>query len=796
MKRPLSAALFFAIASTIGAAHQNSPPLPHPVSVMPNIVQPNEPSSHKNLLYHIGNPFSTHLPRWDQRHLLNDTAYAALLALSIDASTYYCTPIVLDPDSTTHGPVDLKNYIKGLNHRNYIEYWKNPFYQAIFHTGKNWHPFEKIELQQMPNNEKTKDTIKAAIDKNQAVIFTYNFILDDCTSPDEFFRLKFNLADEEVYKDDSSYDTLRDGEHTMCIVGYDDRDQTFLVQDSRSATKQLALPGLKIFGNDNGTIKITQNLDYAHYFYRSNKLSTTYRHEFFTVKAGWIKGDIQPPLIAYLKMETHHGPAPSPSNASSYRITAQITDNVKVADGINTTISMPGLDKPLHLHNVFKDGIMSLEMPILDKGSMSDPMAATITVMARDTSGNQSEQELHCHFAYGLPQSILPKAGQTKTAVADLLATPVKSGLAPNSPFAPFSLPPASYSLHSDPPFIDLVEAYLPNALRGKASEWNQGNGSNCVAYGSLAAMSITTTHSRGYEIVFDPDSTLQTSSTVPHYITKIVSRGYVQLWSPCYWLNTAVQFYFPLSGVSLQQIPNNSSAKQAIKDALKADTPVVFTFHYWSGGESELQNFWHGPNQIFTGINANGVTVSPNNGHTMCVIGYDDDDGTFIVQNSWGEPTNRPHGTLKIPQDLLWERWHYHNSTWPATIAGGMYRFDFYKLTPNWSYPDTIPPTISDGELDLFGPNNYHYSGPPILSFYVGITDNVKVAEVSASLEMNGLPNDMYGETSGTIWTYVIPYNFDDPSRPASGTITITATDTSGNVSQRSFFIDFTQFW
>jgi hypothetical protein len=268
-------------------ASAGSMPMDKPLDAKAGEISAAEPVYiQKNLLPSLGKSFEA--SRWKQRHLLNSTAYASLLALSIDASATFGKQIVFDPDSTQEAPVTVWHYIEGMNQRGYFEQWKDQFYLTLEPEDDHWYPFSQISIQPIPNGKDTRDAIKAAIDSNKAVVFTYNFLMRDASSREEFFRLKFNLSQKEVYPDDSSYDTLYDGAHTMCIVGYDDADQTFIVQESRSIDRVAPLPGLAYVSNKEalpaGLIKISQNLEYSDFLIKSDNITGAYRHEFFTLK--------------------------------------------------------------------------------------------------------------------------------------------------------------------------------------------------------------------------------------------------------------------------------------------------------------------------------------------------------------------------------------------------------------------------------------------------------------------------------------------------------------------------------
>ncbi|MCL1908285.1 MAG: hypothetical protein FWG12_02830, partial [Holophagaceae bacterium] len=671
----------------------------------------------------------------------------------------------------------------------------------------------------------------------QAVVFTYNFIRDDCFSREEFFRLKFNLQESETYIDDSDYDSLYDGQHTMCIVGYDDSDQSFIVQDSRGAGGPFLLPVLKYIENKGGgTIKISQNLDYENFFYKSNKISGTYRHEFFVIGADWIKGDAKPPEINQAKVNAYE---------RHYEITAQITDDVKVAHEVGLSIDIPQAGERF-LYPTFRDGRLEARVPILEPESMSQPVMATVKITALDTSGNEAVHEMSCYFSQGLPLSFFSKdAGLVLPAQSVLASLPKGTSVTysssyqgPGSPF--LTLPSGGVGqtvAATRAPSDDLVAEHLGRAPNSgatfDASYWKQAVG-NCVAWGSLVAISIeaNVNNTFGHRVIFDADSTLQGGSHVPDYIYSIVTRGYLNYWrlsplSP--YQNNIFNDLTPryaFSNISIQQIGNTSAAKQAIKNAIDERHAVAFVLRHWKGSGPGSFNLLHEHWKAYStmpGFDAEltrfvGITDFGNEtdwmqgGHAMCIIGYDED--SFIVQNSWGNGyskkdgntqvwvTNRENGILRIPQDLNYDAWHYHYPTWPVTVIGGEYRFEFYKLIPNWINNDTQPPSVSELNIVLV-----EYDAPIVGRAYYDISftlwDNVKLTDdTSVKISYSGKEKTLNGAllyqftsggTSFSQFAYLLPISYNTRTGrpmfpPVLTTVTITAYDTSGNKMEHVF--------
>jgi hypothetical protein len=160
-------------------------------------------------------------------------------------------------------------------------------------------------------------------------------------------------------------------------------------------------------------------------------------------------------------------------------------------------------------------------------------------------------------------------------------------------------------------------------------------------------AVSIEASKFWGGDIVLDPNSTLQNGTKVPDYIAMLNTRKYLDFWtsSPIIGSTPALRYVF--SNISIQQIPNNGNAKNAIRAAIDNNQAVVFTYKYYSSYAYNLfeNDFWKYKDEdvIFYGINASSPSGNrmqeDRAGHVMCIIGYDDTDQSFIVQNSWGTP-------------------------------------------------------------------------------------------------------------------------------------------------------------
>jgi hypothetical protein len=146
----------------------------------------------------------------------------------------------------------------------------------------------------------------------------------------------------------------------------------------------------------------------------------------------------------------------------------------------------------------------------------------------------------------------------------------------------------------------------------------------------------------------------------------------------------------------------------------------------------------------------------------------------------------------LKIPQDLDYTAWNYRMSEWPFTILGGEYRFEFYKLVPAWVI-DTQPPTVHYVNVDIKKSD----SGPMTLyrSFYeikARVTDDFKITNVLIQITIPGggtYKMESQPSAPSNIFRFpIIPIYDTDMSAPVTATITVVATDISGNKSETQF--------
>ena len=226
-------------------------------------------------------------------------------------------------------------------------------------------------------------------------------------------------------------------------------------------------------------------------------------------------------------------------------------------------------------------------------------------------------------------------------------------------------------------------------------SSWNQGAYPSCWVWGSTLACSVSAS------TTFTNKALLKTNlmralsgGDTSLFISKMNSIHYFDDFN--YIGETVPAHRFSFTSINSQQIPHDSSAISSIKSILNENKAVIFTYNFPSGHESDLGSVWSSSpeSNVWTGIINQGDRYSLT-GHVMCIVGYDDTDSSWIVQNSWGTNYNRPNGVLKIPQNLDYGTWLYYNSSTIGHLFGGIYKYEMLVVSPNW--------VTSDNQLPIF---------------------------------------------------------------------------------------------
>jgi hypothetical protein len=148
---------------------------------------------------------------------------------------------------------------------------------------------------------------------------------------------------------------------------------------------------------------------------------------------------------------------------------------------------------------------------------------------------------------------------------------------------------------------------------------------------------------------------------------------------------------------ISVAQIATSSvtqtEAIANIKSVLDNHQPVILAFFLPSAGWTDFDNAWDSQSETtpWAGVDTyNGSTMdSGGGGHLVCVVGYDDTDNAWIIQNSWGTTSGRPDGWFELSQAM-----NYGDT---ISDGGNMDIWEFDTFVPTgWSNASTGAPTIT----------------------------------------------------------------------------------------------------
>jgi hypothetical protein len=267
------------------------------------------------------------------------------------------------------------------------------------------------------------------------------------------------------------------------------------------------------------------------------------------------------------------------------------------------------------------------------------------------------------------------------------------------------------------------LATYMNFASCGGPSGWNQGACGNCWVWGSTAAASLDDGHASGAPQLF---STQWFDSD--YYATagqSVCNGGDDTTFANWYnshpkfipWTNTGAGYAdgsgpsapaTPVSAIAqspsvgvgniaVAQIATSSVSQEEaianIKSVLDNHQAVLLAFFLPSAGWTDFENAWDNQSETtpWAGVDAyNGSTMdSGGGGHLVCVVGYDDTDSAWIVQNSWGTTSGRPDGWFELPQAM-----NYADS---INYDGNMNIWEFDTFVPTgWSNAATGVPTIT----------------------------------------------------------------------------------------------------
>jgi hypothetical protein len=148
------------------------------------------------------------------------------------------------------------------------------------------------------------------------------------------------------------------------------------------------------------------------------------------------------------------------------------------------------------------------------------------------------------------------------------------------------------------------------------------------------------------------------------------------------------------MAKITVTQIATSSvSQAQAIaniKSVLDQNQPVTLSFFLPNAGWSDFDNFWDSESETTPWSSVDAYSgQSMDGGHLVCVVGYDDTNNSWLIQNSWGTTSGRPDGTFELSQTM----------GYGDTISSGgtydMWEFDTFSVT-GWSNVSTAAPTIT----------------------------------------------------------------------------------------------------
>jgi DNA-binding beta-propeller fold protein YncE len=289
--------------------------------------------------------------------------------------------------------------------------------------------------------------------------------------------------------------------------------------------------------------------------------------------------------------------------------------------------------------------------------------------------------------------------------------------------------------------------------LTYSAAERNQGRCGNCWVWASTGALEIDHTVKTG----------INDRLSIQYFNSKYNS-GQGNHWACCGgWLNTFTNWYntdktpipwsntnanygdrnspcenyatavsigtistqprYSLNSLSSSTIQTYNGVEQAtainnIKSALNANRAVVYSFFYGNSGWNDFGTFWSYSNEtvVFDPTSHSGETQT--GGHAVLIVGFDDTDPNnhyWIVLNSWGNPSNRPHGLFRLKMNINYDAVYrsgignYQQHTFELVNS------DFAE-TPrswNWSFGDgsTVNATMQHPVHTYTHPGNYTVS-------------------------------------------------------------------------------------
>jgi len=250
-------------------------------------------------------------------------------------------------------------------------------------------------------------------------------------------------------------------------------------------------------------------------------------------------------------------------------------------------------------------------------------------------------------------------------------------------------VPPAH--LPAPHPPRDTMGVDLTNRLDftavGGAPGWDQGACGNCWVFGSTAACAIDDAAVSGTPQLFSTqwfdsdfyatgngsaclggDSSMFATwyDSYPRFIPWTnLDAGYRDGRDPSSPVTPASAIgqspAVGITGIAANRIAtatvSQAQAIANIKAVLDANRAVTLLFWLPSAGWTDFENAWNHEGQTtpWAGVDRySGTTMDADGGgHLVCVVGYDDTDQAWLLQNSWGTNSNRPDGLFELSQTM-----------------------------------------------------------------------------------------------------------------------------------------------
>ncbi len=326
-------------------------------------------------------------------------------------------------------------------------------------------------------------------------------------------------------------------------------------------------------------------------------------------------------------------------------------------------------------------------------------------------------------------------------------------------------------------------------------SKWSQGACGDCWIWGSTAAASIASGVHTGNPALFSiqyMNSKFTASNpccggTAGKFAAWYAANPYFVPWSNtnaayvdgarnCGYASSmpaspiATHPKVAISGISATSVTVRgvppATAIANIKNVLNQTKAIAFSYMLPTASAwSNFSSFWNNSSQDTPWSNVDKYSGlswdSGGGGHLVCLVGYDDEDGTWILLNSWGARTNRPAGTFKIPQAMNYGAYY---------VDGGhqypQFYFNPFEIT--WpESPNTVVATITTPSSNVTLPTG------ATQAFVGTATTTSTTATLSYSWQ--------FGDGSNAVGAHASHTFTNTTGLPVNYTVTLTAVDSTG---------------